>query len=463
MSNTKYLIGGIAVVAALAAAPLYVSSRTDATLNEMQKTLEMHGLKQEILGKSGYLTGTRTLNLEVSDAKKARDFMLDALVAKNPQYKLFAQTLQTQTDASINEALDGLAFKGTIVSSHLFPDDVKVSLSLSKLPKAIEEEIKNEPKSAKVILPLIDKGVLAFDMTFTNDRQFKSLKMRDMKESLEFDEGTLDIDTAGQTLSLNERAGVVKGMFGIQKQNLGVNAPEFSIQSKLANLLYTFEYKDDLNNKGDLSLGGYTLVAKEPDGDMSFSMGKMTILSNAQESNKQLNVKADYALNNVAFTSANDDVKLEKLVAMLALKGIEGETIKKLQNDYNAIVLESKDASEQALIDDLTALIRNGMKMDLNIGFKNLSGMINLKDIGLDTTVEIAKNDFNNQQSPLAVIGMVDVTSKLKIHKGDRETLETLNLTSPEDFELGRLEGDFYVYDITFKKGVLSVNGQMIQ
>jgi hypothetical protein len=463
MSKTKYLIGGAAVIAALALTPLYVSSRVDARLNETQKMLESHGLKQEILSKSGYLTGTRTFSLEVSDAKKARDFMLEILVAKNPQYTLFAQSLQAQTDSDINEALDGLSFQGVIVSSHLLPKDIYVSLALAKLPKAIETELNNEPNAAKVILPLIAKGTLAFEMTFDIDQKLKSLKMKDIKESLQLEEGTLDIDTSGHTLSLDEHSGVVQGAFGIQKQNLGVKAPDFEVESHLENLRYTFDYKDDFNNKGDLSLSSYRFLAKEPYSDVVFSLGGMNIASQAQEVNKQINVKADYALKDIAFASSGEDAKLETLTAMLALKGIEGTAIKKLQNDYNAMVLSGENANEQALIDDITALIRNGLQLDFNVALKRLSGMLTLKDVGLDTKVEIAKNDFNNRQSPLAVIGLLDISSKLKMHKDDRATLEALNLTAPADFELGRLEGDFYVYDIAFKKGVLSVNGQAVQ
>jgi len=73
------------------------------------------------------------------------------------------------------------------------------------------------------------------------------------------------------------------------------------------------------------------------------------------------------------------------------------------------------------------------------------------------------KTDFSDQQSPLALIGLLDVTSKVKIHKEDRATLEALQLTAPQDFELGRAEGDYFVYDVTFKQGVISVNGQIIQ
>ena len=460
---SKYWIGGAVVAAALALTPFYVASRTDAKLNEMQTLLQQRGFSSQILSKSGYLVGTRTFRLEVVDAQKVRDFLLDAFVAKNPQYQPFAQEFKTESDEDIRAAFDGLAFNGQIVSSQALPADVKVSLALSKLPTSIEEELKKEEKSAKVVLPLIEKGVLAFDMTFDSRQNIKSVKMKDIKERLAFDEGTLDIDTQGQTLSLNERSNVLHGIFGIQKQYLSVTSPELTLQSQLDNLLYTFDYKDDLNAKGDLSLGGYRFSAKDTtSSDVSFSLGSMKITSAGEELNKQWNVKADYTLNNISLVAQNDEVKVDQLTLMLAFKEFESATLKKLQTDYNAIVMQ-KTTDEQALIDDFVALVRHGLKIELNVGLKNMSGTLALKDIGLNTTLSIAKNDFNDQQSPLAVLALIDVNAKLKLHKDDRTTLEALNLTAPSDFALGQAEGDFYLYDIAFKKGVLSVNGQVIQ
>jgi hypothetical protein len=154
MSKTKYLVISSVVVAALAATPLFVSQKVDSTIEANKTLLEKNGFKQEILSKSGYLSSKRAFSLEVTDAKKARDFLLAQLVEKNAQYKLFAQSLQEESNEGINQAFDGLKFKGEMTNSNLLPSDVKVSLSLDQLPKSIQEELANDKAASDVILPI---------------------------------------------------------------------------------------------------------------------------------------------------------------------------------------------------------------------------------------------------------------------------------------------------------------------
>lgn len=463
MSSTKYLIGGGVVIAALALTPLYISSRVDAKLDETKRFLEGHGFKQEMLSKSGYVNGTRTFTLEIDDAAKVRDFILDTLVAKNPQYAILAQGLTQEDDADMREVLNGLSFKGEVLCSHLLPGDVTVSLALSKLPRSAQEELSQNPDIAKVLNPIVDKGALAFTMIFGSDERLKSFAMKDIKEELAMKEGTVQIDTSGNALTLHERAGVMQGVLGIQKQLFGVNASDLTLQSRLENLRYTFDYKDDLNNKGDFSLGSYLLSVKEPYSTFNMSLGGMKIMSSAEESNKQWNAKAEYALNGLNAASNAESVSLETLNATLALKGVDAATIKKLQNDYNRLMLAPQGGGEQALVGDVSELIRHGLKLDFNVGLKNMRGVLALKDVTLTSTLQISQNDFDANSNPLSAVTLLDVSAKFKLHKDDRTTLEALNLTAPSDFALGKAEGDFFVYDIAFKKGVLSVNDQAIQ
>ena len=195
MSKTKYLVISSVVVAALAATPLFVSQKVDSTIEANKTLLEKNGFKQEILSKSGYLSSKRAFSLEVTDAKKARDFLLAQLVEKNAQYKLFAQSLQEESNEGINQAFDGLKFKGEMTNSNLLPSDVKVSLSLDQLPKSIQEELANDKAASDVILPLLARGVLAVDMTFTSDQKLKDLTLKDIKEEIKAEGATLNIDT----------------------------------------------------------------------------------------------------------------------------------------------------------------------------------------------------------------------------------------------------------------------------
>ena len=464
MSKTKYLVISSVVVAALAATPLFVSQKVDSTIEANKTLLEKNGFKQEILSKSGYLSSKRAFSLEVTDAKKARDFLLAQLVEKNAQYKLFAQSLQEESNEGINQAFDGLKFKGEMTNSNLLPSDVKVSLSLDQLPKSIQEELANDKAASDVILPLLARGVLAVDMTFTSDQKLKDLTLKDIKEEIKAEGATLNIDTEKQLLSLNERGGVVQGVLGVGKQNLGVSGEMFLLKSELKDFIYNFNYKDDLNNQGDISIGKYALEINDEYTNLKFDLGSLKAKSSVEDVKKDLQIKADYTLDNIALLNSADDIKLEKMFAKLFLRGINSDTMKKVQADYNTLLLGTTPIDDKVLIDDFVALVNHGLKIDLGLAFKGLSmEMLALKDVSVDTTLEIAPNNYNDKQSPLALIGLLDITSKVKVHKDDRKMLEEMGLTSAEDFALGKPDGDFFIYEIAMKKGAISVNGQVIQ
>lgn len=464
MLQTKYLVISSIVVAALAATPLIVSQKVDSSLETNRVLLEKNGQKLEILSKSGYLSGKRTFSLEIVDAKKARDFLLSTLVEKNAQYKLFAESLKAETDGSINESFDGLKFNGEITNSNFLPSDVKVSLSLNQLPRSLQESIENDKAASDAILPLLTRGVLALDMTFGSDQKLKDMKLKDIKEEIKSDGAILSIDTEKQMLTLAERGGVVQGALGVGKQNFGINSDMFMFKSELQDFVYNFSYQDDLNNKGDIKIGKYAFEINDEYTNVKFDLGSLKANSSVEDVKKDLQIKADYTFDDVIVNNSSADVKLNKLFAKLFLRGINSDTMKKVQADYNTLLLGAAPLEDKVLIDDFIALVNHGIKLDLGIALQGLStDMINLKDVSVDTTLVVAQNDYSDKQSPLALIGLLDITSKVKVHKEDRATLESLGLTSAAEFALGKEEGDFFIYEIAMKKGAVSVNGQTIQ
>lgn len=463
MASTKYLVISSVVVAALAATPLVISNSVDKEIEKNRIFLEKHGLKQEIVSKNGYVTSQRDFTLEVVDATKTRDYLLDMLVAKNAQYKIFAQSMKDIDAKSVNESFNGLKFRGTMHNSNLLPQESTMSLILDHLPHSLHAELAKEEEASKMILPLLSRGVMAFDLTFDTRQNLRSLKVRDIKEKMTIEKALLEIDTANQSLALNEEGGVVKGLITIGTQKFGVTAEDGKLLSQLENFKYGFDYKDDFNNQGFLELGKYVFDFEEPYSKVHLSLGAIKANSNAKEVGQEINLKADYTFNDIAFKSDTDTANLKNMLVTLALRGIQTPKIKKLQNDYNTLLLGANAPSDEVLIGDFVALINDGVVLDLGIALKELTGMLALKNVSIDTHVEIAKNNYTDKQSPLAIVELLDVTSKVKIHKDDRATLESLGVSVPEDFALGKEEGEFFVYDILVKKGVISVNGKPIQ
>ena len=121
MIKTKYLVIASVVTAVLGVTPLIVSSSVDKAIEQHKVLLEQNGFKHEILNKSGYFSTQRDFSLEVVEASKVRDYLLDGLVSKNAQYKLFAQSLKEIDSKEINQAFNGLKFKGQMNNSNLLP------------------------------------------------------------------------------------------------------------------------------------------------------------------------------------------------------------------------------------------------------------------------------------------------------------------------------------------------------
>ena len=460
MANTKLLIAASVVVAALAATPLVISSEVDKEIDATKVLLKKNGFKQEILSKSGYFTAQRSFTLEVVDARKARDYLLDMLVEKNAQYKIFAQSMKESSEEEINIAFNGLKFRGDMINSNLLPSESTMSLVLDRLPHGMHAELTNDKELSSVLLPLFTRGVFALDMSFDTRQKLKSLKVRDMKEKIKVEDVTLDIDTANQIVSLNEEGGLVKGKIGAQKQNIGVTSDVFVLKSNLENLMYDFTFKDDFNNQGKLDMGKYVFEMKEMGSVTLLSLGSLKANSVLEEANNQLNMKADYSFNDIAFSDGMEEIKLKTLLANLKIGGISSQKIKTLQNHYNALLVGTNAPSDEVLIKDFVGLINDGITFDVGVAAKELSGIMALKDVSTDTKLVIAKNSYSDKQSPLEIVSLIDITSKIKMHKDDKAMLESLALATSEEFALGKVEGDFFVYDIVMKNGVVSVNGK---
>lgn len=463
MANTKYIVAASLVGAALLGTPLLISQGVDAQIENNRVNLEKNGLTQTITAKNGYFATERSFTLEVSDAAKARDYLLDMLVAKNAQYKIFAKGMKEIDATELNAALNGLSFKGIMQNSNLLPQESTMSLILEKLPSSMHKEITDSKELQTTILPLLEKGAIAFDLVFDSRQKLSSVHMRDMKEALKFEEGTFTIDTHNQGMSFKDEGSAIKGKAEIDKQHIGATSEAFILQSHLDNFAYDFNYKDDFNNQGLLSVGAYKLRVEESSNTMEMSLGKIEASSKLEESQQALTLNAMYTFNDLSFVDKRDTIKLKKLGVNLTLSGVAIAKLKKLQNDYNALMLGANGPSDQELIADFVALINDGVVLDLSVKANGLEGEIALKDVSVTMNASIPKNSYTDKQSPLALLSLLDIKASVKMHKDDRKMLEDLEMSVEEDFALGKADGDYFIYDITFKESKISVNGSLIQ
>lgn len=458
MGKIKYFAIASAVVAAVAATPLAISYSIDGEVEKNRLFLEKNGFKQEMLKKQGYLQSTRDFTLEVVDAVKVRDYLLDMLVAKNEQYKLFAQSMKEIDPSEMNSAFNGLKFRGQMKHSNLLPEESTISLIWDRLPHTL-----NNKEVNTIFEPLLTKGVMALDITLDTRQKIKHVAMRDIKEKIKIEDVLLDINTMGHTLALGEDAGKVKGRVGVAKQSLQARSEAFIVGSDMENFVYDFTFKDDLNNQGSLTLEKYRFELAEIQNQIEVSFANLKATSTVEEKSDKLQLKADYTFDNIVFVNGIDDFKLQNFLTSFTLNGLNGTRIKKLQKAYNAYMLGSGTPSDEELINDFIGFVNDGVKLNLTVGIKGLSGFAQIKDILVDATLELPKNDYNDKESPFGLVGLLDLNTKVKIHKDDRATLEAMELTVPEDFALGIPVGDYLVYEITMKQGAISLNGKPVE
>lgn len=463
MSKLKIFIGIGVVVAAIAGAPLVVKQVFDNSIEANKSVLEGHGFKQEILNSEGYFTTTREFQLEVVDAAKVWSFLLDALATKNPQYKMLADNLKTQTTNEINEIFNGMQFRGDISNSNLLPFYVRMNVALSGLPTTMREELKAEPELEKVIMPLIEKGAFGAHLVFSRDNKLKIAALKDIQEELKLDTSTLKIDTVSQAMRLDENNGVTNGTVEIVKQAIGLKDESVDFTSQLDNLKYVFSYKDDFNNKVDLNISSYKFFLNAYDDVTELSFDKVKAISIVDEKEKVLHVKGDYTVDNLLFSEYNESLKIAKTLLTLTIDGLRSDTLKKIQTDYNALLMGGANApTDDVIIADFVALINNGVKFNAAVNAQSVSGIITLKDVGLDLNVTLPQNNYSDKQSPLEIANLLEIASRVKVHKEDKKTLEELAGSTPE-MNYGRAEGDFFVYDVAMKKGQVTVNGKALQ
>ena len=110
MKSSKIVaISFIVIAGALGVTHMVVSNSTDKKIEAYKAMLANHGLKQEITKKEGYFVTKRDFTLEVVDASKVMNFLLDKLVEKNQQYILLVKIIQEPPKpAVINAATHGL-------------------------------------------------------------------------------------------------------------------------------------------------------------------------------------------------------------------------------------------------------------------------------------------------------------------------------------------------------------------
>ncbi len=465
MKNSKSMVVVSVVVAALAITPMVVSNLTDKKIEEYKAMLASHGLKQEILKKEGYFTSKRDFTIEVVDASKAVNFLLDKTGEKIEQYRPLIKIIKEESKPEeINSALNGLKFRGQLEHSNLLPADRKASLIWDRLPSSTtDEEVK------AIFNPLLAKGVFALDITFDAGHKVKQVVARDIKEKISAEDATIDINTVGHKLDLSEGSDSTKGRLEMAKQVFQVapkNPADGNMTSDLEKLVYSFNYKDYFNNDGTMSTGKYSFAFTDIQNDDNVKLGfsGMKIDAKGQDKSDKLYFEVGYLFDNFFFVDGIDDFAFKTFSAKLGIDGLSTPKVKKLQKIYNDVQFGVQTTNSNELEANMMSMINDGVKLTLNAGLKGLTSPISaIKDATVDATVELQKNNFNKGQSPLMLLSLLDVNAKIKIHKEDRVAIEALGFLSKRQFDLGVAKDEYLVYDVVMKNGALTLNGQPLQ
>ena len=492
MKSSKIVaISFIVIAVALGVTPMVVSNSTDKKIEAYKAMLANHGLKQEITKKEGYFVTKRDFTLEVVDASKVMNFLLDKLVEKNQQYILLVKTIQESSKPEeINAVLNGLKFRGEMEHCNLLPADRKVSLIWDRLPNSVANE-----EAKKIINPLLARGVFAWDITLDKERTLKQIAARDIKEKIIFDDEqhTLDINTVGHKLDISNESNITKVRLELGKQLFEMfskdKPEEGNISSNMEKLVYNFNIKDDFNSDGSLHIGKYHLVvnikeAEEVKEAEEFGFGNFKVTSKVQEEGDGISIHSRYGIEELFFNGRENNFKLHDFSAAFMIDGFKTERMKRLQKASNTFLLnvvEAGDSKEKFLENyaeedlmnlgkDLYGIVNDGISITLSstmTGFKSQDKNTTqeIKNMQLDVIAKLPKNDYKsmNSNNLLALLSLLDINIKVKIHKDDRILVEKTEPSSKRYLDLGIEKDDYFIYELIMKNSAFMLNGQPLR
>jgi len=456
----KIIIFLIGTVGALAILPLIGNEYVKSHIEEKVATLDSYGLGVEKhTNDSSYLSSKQHYEFLLEDGDKFLEYLSQYSDKQIPKY--------------VNAALEGVLIGMDVEYSNIpFTKAVSIDIYPLALSPKMAENIKQDDITFYTYLEkfLESKGILYHINYNILSKDFDGY-IKDVKETYTLKDKT--------ELLLELKKAIYKGNGDLIAPNSLISNIDYihmKVKNDQAEILftlndlsssYTFDSQFTYLSGGKVKNLDITIDTDDEDIALKAKDIQVNVSSNDQGEKAELNAKA--SMESLDFKSNKLIFKTKSFAYDIAANEIDKKTFEKLQTLMAKSNTQSSDALSKEIADTSIDLLSKGLKLKI--------AQWNLEDIILNETQALGGFDVKMdleikedpalasklQVSPMLVAQNIDMVLNVKISK-----LIYANLTANQPMAgtmapYMKEDGDSLLFDITFKKGELKLNGKALR
>ena len=458
MKKSYLFIAGL--VLAVAILPLVGNKYVQSHIEDRVSTLNTFGLGvQEHTTDSSYLSSKQHYEFLLQDSDKFLEYL--------------SQYSDKQIPSYVNAALDGILVGVDVEYSNIpFTKAISIDIYPLALSPKISEGIKEDDLNFYTYLEkfLESKGVLYHINYNIVSKDFDGY-LKDLNENYTLKDGTkynLKLEKAvyaghGDLIAPSDLSSSVKSMdIKIEKDNT-------KVVFTLAELESSYSFNSNLTYLSSIKIDSLEVVINGEKDNVIFDTKdlKVNVSSNDQGDKAELNTKA--SVESLKFKTNKLNVVAKDFAYDMAVNEIDKNLLQKIQTLISKSNISPSNQLNKEITDTAIELFSKGLK--LKIAQWSLKEII-LNDTqnlgGLDIKMDIlVKEDpllaSKIKNSPMQVAQNIDMILKMKISK---LIFSNIIANQPMAGALGiymKEEGKNLIFDLTYQKGELKLNGKALR
>ncbi|MBA3026634.1 MAG: DUF945 domain-containing protein [Sulfurimonas sp.] len=457
----KKLLALLFVLVLLAAAiPVVGNKLVENTLNEKIELLSAHGIevKSENIDAS-YLQTKKHYEFLLKDSEKFLAYLNQNSHREIPPY--------------VNEMVDGILL-GADVEYNNIPfvmNAIEADVYVMSLSKNMMQEMKNEDAEFYAFVNSFfeKKGILYHLQYDVITRDFNGY-IKDIREQYTLkDDTNVSIDFSGMNYKGSGdllAPNIISS--NVERISLIALKDTTELRFDLAGFSSASEFESKSRYSSSASLENIALIIKGEENIAMYSKDlKMSLSSDTQESFAKMYAKSNFKEFGINTRELN--VKVYDLNYDISLSDLDKDALEELQDVVTQAKQSPSNSLELQVRESLIKLLSRG----LVLGIDDLS----FKKLLLDDTKDLQGISIHSQiffkedaalankllYTPVLLIQNLDSDIKIKISK---EIFNKINENAPMTtlaMEYAKVEGENYVFEISFHNGELLVNGRVLK
>ena len=433
--------------------PFVSSKLLESKINEHKISLKEKGIETTVDYSSGYFVINKKLTFKVNNGRYLAAHLSKILKEKYPDKKSTIDMFLYEKEFDWESLLNGMFFTADLKLNAYLLEDPTLDITLKELSQDVMDEIKADKEATKVLLPLLDKGVLSATILFNKQAEQKGIKFKDIDENI----SNMNTRLNFQLLSPSYLIDNYKEIYELSRFyfNFKENDNLFNIQ--INNINATNEAMDKLNSDYSLNIDELLLLINQ-DENIKFKTGKLLSKTITKEMAEKVSSTNEFSLNNIEFSIDKDKFELDKFLMNITLANIDKNSLLSIIDDYSKSNFNF-DAYNQEEINHIFALLNKGMQLNFE---SNVNGftMDKIKSSNLFLTInfKILENKLTMENLTDEFLKNIELSAQLKIDKKALEPFIENSDVLKKYLETAILKDDYYVYNLEIKNSEIKVN-----